>query len=52
MLFENDRMLNSYDVTADGRRFVMIDTSNNPRPTQIDVIVNWFEELKRKVPVR
>jgi dipeptidyl aminopeptidase/acylaminoacyl peptidase len=52
MLFENDRMLNSYDVTADGRRFVMIDTSNNPKPTQIDVIVNWFEELKRKVPVR
>ncbi|HEX2344816.1 MAG TPA: hypothetical protein VHI98_30385 [Vicinamibacterales bacterium] len=45
-------MLNSYDVTADGRRFVMIDTSNNPKPTQIDVIVNWFEELKRKVPVR
>ena len=52
MLFEKAAMLNEFDVTADGQRFVMIDTSNNPTPTQIEVIVNWFEELKRKVPAK
>jgi serine/threonine-protein kinase len=51
ILFENAAMANAFDVAADGQRFVMIDTSANPKPTQIDVIVNWFEELKRKVPV-
>jgi len=51
MLFENAALFAEFDVTADGQRFAMIDTSKNPKPTQIDVIVNWFDELKRKVPV-
>jgi len=41
----------SYDVTPDGR-FVMIpETQMEPRPvTRIEIIDNWFEELKRSVP--
>lgn len=40
----------SYDVTPDGE-FLMIERgeSDSP-PTQINVVLNWFEELKRLVP--
>jgi serine/threonine-protein kinase len=37
----------SYDVTADGQRFLMVKTAARPA-TQISVVVNWFEDLKRK----
>ena len=40
----------SYDVTADGR-FLMIERVEDPlESTQINVVTNWFEELKRLVP--
>ena len=40
-----------YDVTADGRRFVMVQpVEPESAPTQINVVLNWFEELKRLVP--
>jgi serine/threonine-protein kinase len=41
---------NNYDVTADGRRFLMIRRELGPAPTQINVVLNWTEELKRLVP--
>ena len=41
-----------YDVTPDGQRFVMIQVGgSDSAPTQINVVLNWFEELKRRVPV-
>jgi serine/threonine-protein kinase len=40
-----------YDVTPDGRRFLMIQSDpQEPSATQINVVLNWFEELKRRVP--
>jgi serine/threonine-protein kinase len=39
----------NYDVTADGR-FVMIRSEESSESTQINVVLNWFEELKRLVP--
>jgi serine/threonine-protein kinase len=46
----------AYDVSPDGRRFLMLkqaptsgDASEPARPT-ITVVLNWFEELKRRVP--
>ncbi len=41
-----------YDITSDGQRFVMIKRpdESGPQPQQINVIINWFEELKRLVP--
>ncbi|HET9386064.1 MAG TPA: hypothetical protein VFO67_13015, partial [Gemmatimonadales bacterium] len=45
----------TYDVSADGKRFLMIKEANDsknadaPTPT-ITVVQNWFEELKRLVP--
>jgi serine/threonine-protein kinase len=41
----------NYDVGLDGQRFLMIKTSEEERAaTQINVVLNWFEELKRRVP--
>ena len=37
-----------YDVSLDGQRFLMIKAAEGP--TQINVVLNWFEELKRLVP--
>jgi eukaryotic-like serine/threonine-protein kinase len=41
----------NYDVSADGQRFLMLKPiEQNSPPTQINVVLNWFEELKQKVP--
>jgi len=42
----------NYDVSPDGQRFLMIKPSEQAQaaPTQINVVLNWFEELKRRVP--
>jgi Tol biopolymer transport system component len=43
--------LPNYDVTLDGQRFLMVKPSEQEAaPTQINVVLNWFEELKQKVP--
>jgi serine/threonine protein kinase len=39
----------NYDVTADGQRFLMIKPLEQ-QAAQINVVQNWFEELKRRVP--
>ncbi|MGE5358106.1 MAG: protein kinase domain-containing protein [Bacteroidales bacterium] len=62
-LFEfDDRFLNfsgwplrAYDVSPDGRQFYVTRTqaaAPAPQVTHINVIQNWFEELKAKVPVK
>ena len=40
----------SYDVTGDGQRFFLLKPPDQPPPTQIHVVANWFEELKRLAP--
>ena len=43
----------NYDLSPDGKRFVMVDTGESqPSPAQINLVFNWFEELKRRVPTR
>jgi eukaryotic-like serine/threonine-protein kinase len=53
VLFEGD-YINvpglSYDVARDGR-FLLLEPIDQPRRTDLNVVENWFEELKRKVPV-
>ena len=39
-----------YDVTADGQRFLMLETDTMSRP-EINVVLNWFKELTARVPV-
>jgi serine/threonine protein kinase/Tol biopolymer transport system component len=42
----------NYDVSPDGQRFLMLKPSGSAEaaPTQINIVLNWFEELKQKVP--
>ena len=43
----------AYDASPDGQRFLMMEEAGQPKPaTEINVVVNWSEELKRRVPVR
>lgn len=39
----------NYDVTKDGQRFLMVRRASDPRRAdqQLNVVVNWSEELKR-----
>lgn len=38
----------NYDIAPDGKRFIMItDEGQGVKPTQIYIILNWLEELKR-----
>ncbi len=39
----------AYDVAPDGQRFLMIQDNEEER-TQLNVVINWFEELKTNVP--
>jgi len=41
----------AYDVSPDGQRFLMVKEIEQARSAaQINVVLNWFEELKRRVP--
>ena len=54
VLFEGDYINvggRSYDVSPDDQRFLLLKSSEESMAqTQLNVVVNWFEELKRKVP--
>jgi serine/threonine-protein kinase len=57
MLFQGEYVLATapvpnYDVSPDGQRFLMVKSNESAQvaPTQINVVLNWFEELKQKVP--
>ena len=43
-----------YSTAPDGQRFLMLKNKEQQQSealTQINVVQNWFEELKRRVPV-
>jgi eukaryotic-like serine/threonine-protein kinase len=42
----------NYDVSPDGQRFLMIkpNEAGEAAPSQINLVLNWFEELKQRVP--
>jgi len=43
----------NYDVMADGRFVMALRSRNEPEPvTQINLVTNWFDELKTLVPIR
>jgi len=45
-------MPRGWDVTRDGKFIVMFPTEESGQSQQIIVTLNWFEELKRLVPVK
>jgi hypothetical protein len=43
----------SYDIAPDGKRFIMAKGVNQQTTTtQLNVVVNWHEELKRRMSKR
>jgi Tol biopolymer transport system component len=46
---ESDPEFQYYDISPDGQRFLMI-KEEQTTTAQINVVLNWFEELKRLVP--
>jgi len=52
MLFDG-QYEQGYDVAPDGQHFLMLKlVHQGPAATQINVVQNWFEELKRRVPTK
>ena len=45
----------TYDVSPDGQRFLavrsVLEADADDLPPQINIVLNWFEELKERVPV-
>ena len=57
MLFAGDYLASpfpatgvTYDVSGDGQRFLMVKETPQVSQIRINVVANWFEELKRLVP--
>ena len=53
MLFEGPwvrtpRSFPNYDVSSDGKRFLMLEGEDRDDPRRIVVVQNWFGELKRR----
>lgn len=46
----------NYDIAPDGQHLIIVFSSNLDRateaPPQVNVVLNWFEELEARVPVR
>ena len=45
----------AYDIHPDGTRFIMVSASDDQKagsPHQVQVVLNWLEELPRLVPIR
>jgi serine/threonine-protein kinase len=38
----------NYDVSRDGQRFLMIKSEQPSAPTQLNVVLNWFEDLEHR----
>jgi len=43
-------LASNYDISPDGQRFLMVKGTEDQEAKQINVVLNWFEELKRLVP--
>ena len=41
----------NYDVDRDGRRFLMVSRGNVREPSELHLVLNWFEELKHIAPI-
>jgi len=48
--YDPESLTSNYDISPDGQRFVMVKETEDQEAGQINVVLNWFEELKRLVP--
>jgi hypothetical protein len=52
--YRTDGPSRTYDVTPDGQRFLMVQEVQRPpaRVSQVVLVQNWVEELKRLAPTK
>ena len=41
----------NYDVTPDGKKFLLIESVHPAAPSRIHVVLNWATELRNRVPL-
>jgi Tol biopolymer transport system component len=49
--FDTSQDIN-FDISPDGKRFVMVEADPDAKPTKINVVINWIEELKTRAPTQ
>jgi Tol biopolymer transport system component len=42
----------NYDVSPDSQRFIMLEPEKSAADTQVNVVLNWAEELKRRLSIQ
>ena len=42
--------IDQYAVTRDGKRFLIVNPLETKKESSVAIILNWFEELKQRVP--
>jgi Tol biopolymer transport system component len=47
--FDSGQWGHTYAVFPDGKRFLFVESAAKPEIHELIVVLNWFEELKRKV---
>ena len=54
LLFQNGSYIGiaNYDIAPDGEHLLMVATQEdeNATPNQLNIVLNWTEELKRRAP--
>jgi serine/threonine-protein kinase len=48
VLFENQE-ITTFDAARDGKRFFVVESPNPGASSRLDVVLNWFSEVRRKV---
>jgi hypothetical protein len=48
VLFENHEVF-SFDAAKDGKRFIAAENPNPGAQPRLDIVLNWFDEVRRKV---
>jgi serine/threonine-protein kinase len=50
--FTGNMSTSGFEIALDGRRLLMMREDPTPDPKQINVILDWLDELKRRAPMR
>jgi len=48
----SDERASTFDISSDGNWFIGVQRDPMTRPVEVEVVLNWFEELKQKAPAK
>jgi hypothetical protein len=50
LLFEREHYEGGWDLSRDDKRIMLVRESAPPTTNQMQIVLNWFSELERRVP--